>query len=84
MYTRNVREAFRTVGILHSLVHKLYSMTKFPFMPIYGGVPVKLTTHIGPAIPYDGSLTPQQLAAKVSISHQLSLSLTHEHLDANV
>lgn len=48
------------------MAFKLYSTIKFPFTPIYGGLPVKLTTHVGAPIPYDGSLTPEELAAKVS------------------
>lgn len=44
---------------------RIYAATKFPFVPIYGGFPVKLTTYVGKPIPYDASLTPEELQLKV-------------------
>lgn len=46
---------------------KLYAKTKFPFVPIYGGFPVKLITYVGKPIEYDASLTPEELQSKVNI-----------------
>ncbi|PSN40093.1 Transmembrane protein 68 [Blattella germanica] len=66
IFTQNLREAFRTVGFGRRLWLKLYSLTRFPLIPIYGGFPVKLRTHIGKPIPYNGSLTPEQLQIKVA------------------
>lgn len=65
MFTENLREAFRTVSIGKRIFLKLYQRLKFPFAPIYGGFPVKLITHLGKPIPYDPTLTPEQLQAKV-------------------
>ena len=65
IFTQNVREAFRCVGFGRKLWLRLYLITRLPIVPIYGGFPVKLKTHIGPLIPYDGSLTPEQLQTKV-------------------
>lgn len=39
---------------------------KFPVVPIYGGFPVKLTSHVGKPIPYDPNMTPEDLQAKVA------------------
>ncbi|XP_061724282.1 transmembrane protein 68 isoform X2 [Cydia pomonella] len=66
MVTRNVREAFRTVGWLRGLCRRVYAATRVPLAPVYGGFPVKLVTHLGKPIEYDPSLTPEQLAKKVS------------------
>lgn len=66
MFTQNLREAFRSVGIFGRLWSKLYNITRFPIVPIYGGFPVKLKTHIGKPIPYSDNLTPEQLQLKVS------------------
>ncbi|XP_049789246.1 transmembrane protein 68 isoform X2 [Schistocerca nitens] len=66
MFTQNLREAFRSIGLGGRLWLRLYNITRFPLVPIYGGFPVKLKTHIGKPIPYDGSLTPEQLQAKIA------------------
>ncbi|XP_048001108.1 transmembrane protein 68 isoform X2 [Leguminivora glycinivorella] len=66
MVTRNVREAFRTVGWLRGACRRVYAATRVPLAPVYGGFPVKLVTHLGKPIEYDPSLTPEQLAKKVA------------------
>lgn len=76
MFTQNLREAFRSVGIFGRLWSKLYNITRFPIVPIYGGFPVKLKTHIGKPIPYSDNLTPEQLQLK--ILHALE-ELIQEH-----
>nr|XP_049701926.1 transmembrane protein 68 isoform X1 [Helicoverpa armigera] len=65
MFTQNVREAFRTVGWLRGVWLKIYATFRMPLAPVYGGFPVKLVTHLGPPIPYDPDLTPEQLQLKV-------------------
>lgn len=65
VFTQNLREAFRSVGFCKRLWMKLYAITKLPIVPIYGGFPVKLRTHVGKPIPYSDSLTPEQLHIKV-------------------
>ena len=47
------------------LLRRFYETTRLPIMPLYGGFPVKLRTHIGHPIKYDPSLTPEALALKV-------------------
>uniref|UniRef100_A0A2A4JMN1 Transmembrane protein 68 n=1 Tax=Heliothis virescens TaxID=7102 RepID=A0A2A4JMN1_HELVI len=66
MFTQNVREAFRTVGWLRGVWLKIYATFRMPLAPVYGGFPVKLVTHLGPPIPYDPDLTPEQLQLKVA------------------
>ncbi|XP_051168486.1 transmembrane protein 68 [Leptopilina boulardi] len=65
-FTRNIREAFRTISWGRRFWLRLYAATRFPFVPIYGGFPVKLKTFVGKPIPYDESLTPEQLQIKVA------------------
>ncbi|CAH0717743.1 unnamed protein product, partial [Brenthis ino] len=76
MFTQNVREAFRTVGWLRGICLRIYAATRIPLAPVYGGFPVKLVTHLGPAIPYDESLTPDQLQQKVASAIE---NLVEEH-----
>lgn len=66
MFTENLREAFRAVSLGKRIFLRLYALTKFPFAPIYGGFPVKFISHVGKPIPYDATLTPEQLQQKVT------------------
>lgn len=66
VFTQNLREAFRAIRIGQSLFKRIYERFKYPVVPIYGGFPVKLRTFIGKPIPYDPSLSPEQVAANVS------------------
>ncbi|CAD6215735.1 GSCOCG00000546001-RA-CDS [Cotesia congregata] len=65
-FTRNLREAFRTVSWGRRLWLRIYSLTRFPFAPIYGGFPVKLVTYIGKPIDYQEGLSPDQIKLKVA------------------
>lgn len=73
MFTQNLREGFRCVSIGRRFWMKLYSLTRFPFAPVYGGIPVKFITHIGPPIPYEPDLTPEQLSAKAILFFTFSI-----------
>ncbi|KAI1287669.1 Transmembrane protein 68 [Halotydeus destructor] len=66
VFTVNLREAFRSLGVGQSLFKKIYDKTRLPLVPIYGGFPVKLKTIIGKPIPYDPSLNAQELADKTA------------------
>ncbi|XP_026281681.1 transmembrane protein 68 isoform X2 [Frankliniella occidentalis] len=66
MFTQNIRESFRTVGFGRMVWLKIYQWTRLPIVPIYGGFPVKLKTHVGKPIPYDSALTPEELSLKVA------------------
>lgn len=68
MFTENLREAFRCVGFLQRFFIRIYTMTKIPVRPIYGGFPVKFRTYLGEPIPYDPTLTPEQLQQKVAVA----------------
>ncbi|XP_074094116.1 DGAT1/2-independent enzyme synthesizing storage lipids [Cotesia typhae] len=65
-FTRNLREAFRTVSWGRRLWLRIYALTRFPFAPIYGGFPVKLVTYIGTPIDYQEGLSPDQIKIKVA------------------
>lgn len=66
MFTKNVREAFRTMSWGRRIWLRIYAATKIPVAPLYGGFPVKLKTYIGKPIPYDSSLTPEELKDNVA------------------
>ncbi|CAO1425489.1 unnamed protein product [Diamesa hyperborea] len=66
MFTENLREGFRSIGIARNLFIKMYNFVRFPVRPIYGGFPVKFRTHLGQPILYEEGVTPQQLQEKVA------------------
>ena len=66
MFTENIREGFRSIGIAKRLFIKLYNWSRFPVRPIYGGFPVKFRTHLGKPILYDPNVSPEQLQEKVA------------------
>uniref|UniRef100_A0A182JYD3 PCI domain-containing protein n=1 Tax=Anopheles christyi TaxID=43041 RepID=A0A182JYD3_9DIPT len=68
MFTENLREGFRSVGLAKRLFIRLYNLVRFPVRPIYGGFPVKFRTHLGTPIPYDPSLSAEDLQEKVAFA----------------
>lgn len=66
IFTQNIREAFRCIGIGRRFWLRIYLWTRLPIVPIYGGFPVKLRTHIGKPIPYDPDLSAEDLQKKVN------------------
>ncbi|CAG5055371.1 unnamed protein product [Parnassius apollo] len=83
MFTRNVREAFRTVGWLRGLCLRVYAATRVPLAPVYGGFPVKLVTYLGKPIPHDDSLTPDQLQKKVARAIEEMVE-EHQRIPGNI
>ncbi|XP_066257501.1 DGAT1/2-independent enzyme synthesizing storage lipids isoform X1 [Euwallacea similis] len=83
VFTENLREAFRTVHFGRKIFLKLYSWTKFPCAPLYGGFPVKMVTHIGRPIFYEPGITPEILQQKVATAIE-DLVLRHQRLPGNI
>ncbi|XP_032875633.1 transmembrane protein 68 isoform X2 [Amblyraja radiata] len=82
MFTRNIREGFRTFGCF-GLCKWLYEKFKWPFVPIYGGFPVKFCTYLGDPIPYDPNITAAELADKAKQAMQ-SLIEKHQIIPGNI
>ncbi|XP_054156025.1 transmembrane protein 68-like [Oppia nitens] len=64
LFTRNLRESFRSVKWCQRLLRPLYEWSRLPLVPFYGGFPVKLTTYVGEPIPYDSGVSVDQLALR--------------------
>jgi len=50
IFTENIREAYCTITTGKRLFQYIYSLTKVPMVPFFGGFPVQLITHIGTPI----------------------------------
>ena len=83
IFTRNIREAFRSCNIFQSFWRALHEKTRLPIVPIYGGFPVKLTSYIGRPIPYDAAHTPETLA-KLVAENMEQLIETHQPRPGNI
>ncbi|XP_025158009.1 transmembrane protein 68 isoform X2 [Harpegnathos saltator] len=83
LFTKNVREAFRTVSWGRRMWSKIYARTRLPIAPVYGGFPVKMITYVGEPIPYDRSLTPEDLKTKVADSLR-DLIRKHQRIPGNI
>lgn len=62
---------------------KIYTWTKIPLAPVYGGFPVKLVTYVGKPIPYDENLTPEELQLKVA-NALTNLIKKHQIIPGNI
>ncbi|XP_078072311.1 DGAT1/2-independent enzyme synthesizing storage lipids isoform X2 [Mustelus asterias] len=82
MFTRNIREGFRTFGCF-GICRWLYEKFKWPFVPTYGGFPVKFCTYLGDPIPYDPNITSAELADKAKQAVQ-SLINKHQKIPGNI
>lgn len=67
MFTENLREAFRSVGLFRRFFLRIYNWTRFPARPLYGGFPVKLRTHLGPPIYLDENMTAEEVREKAAM-----------------
>lgn len=83
VFTMNLRESFRSLGLGQWLFEKIYDQTRLPLVPIYGGFPVKLKTIVGKPIPYDPNSTPEQLAEKIARTLQ-EMIVKHQRIPGSI
>jgi len=83
MYTRNVREAFRSVSSFRWLTMRLYNKIRFPCVPLYGGFPVKLQTFLGEPIAHDPEDTPFTLREKCLLAVEDLIS-NHQNVPGSI
>lgn len=76
MFTRNIRECFRTPGWGRRSLRWIYEKCRLPIVPIYGFFPVKMTTYLGPPIYPSHNMSAEELAEKVKKAIE---SLIHQH-----
>ena len=74
IFTENIREAYRTLSIGRDVWRALYERTKLPLVPIYGGFPVRLTTHVGQPIRLRQGETAEGLALRVQEAMQTMIA----------
>ncbi|CAF3213812.1 unnamed protein product [Rotaria socialis] len=65
MFTKNCREAVRSMKFGRRFLRYIYEKTRLPIVPLYGMFPVKMITYLGKPIPYDPDITAEVLAGQV-------------------
>ncbi|XP_003742511.1 transmembrane protein 68 [Galendromus occidentalis] len=83
VFTQNIREAYRTFPYPMSFFLEVYERTRLPLVPIFGGFPVKLRTIIGKPIPYDGTLTTEQVVEKTKVAVE-DLIAEHQRIPGSI
>ncbi|XP_052776723.1 transmembrane protein 68-like [Mya arenaria] len=83
MFTKNIRESFRTPGWGRSSLRWVYEKCRLPIVPIYGLFPVKMTTYFGPPIYPEEGMTAEDLAQKVQAGIE-SLIKEHQIVPGNI
>ena len=83
VFTQNLREAFVAVKWCRCILRSVYEWTRLPIVPFYGGFPVKLRTYVGKPIPYDPSLTAEELAVKAQNAVE-DLIRKHQKIPGNI
>ncbi|XP_032078835.1 transmembrane protein 68-like [Thamnophis elegans] len=83
MCTQNVREGYWIFGRSRALARRLYEYSRIPFLPVYGGFPVKFRTYIGEPILYNPNVTSEELAEKTQIALQ-SLIRKHQQIPGSI
>lgn len=68
VFTENIQEAFRPIPIFQKLLLRFYLKTRIPFMPMFGGLPVKLISHVGKPIKFTNEQSPEDIRKNVEES----------------
>lgn len=83
MFTENLREAFRSLGLFRRFFLRIYNWTRFPARPLYGGFPVKLRTHLGAPIYPGEDETAEQLRDRVALGLEALIS-KHQRIPGSI
>lgn len=83
IFTTNIQESFRPIGIFKKTLERLYLKTRFPVVPMFGGLPVKLTINIGEAIPMEPGMDPVELK-RVVIGRMEEMIRKHQRVPGSM
>jgi len=75
IFTENIRETYCTMEAGKNIWRFLYEKTKLPLVPVYGGFPVRLTTHVGNPLRAKPDETADQFAQRVQKTMQEMISM---------
>jgi len=82
VYTENIRLAYKTMNTGASLYRSFFELTKLPVIPVYGGFPVQLTTHVGNPIFVKEGESPLELQSRVRL--EVKKMISHYQVEKDV
>jgi len=83
VFTENIRLPYSTMASGKAMWRKIFEVTKIALVPIYGGFPVKLTTHVGPPVMGREGETVMQLQERVKMG-MTDLIRTNQRKDLDI
>lgn len=83
VFTENIREAYVNLQCFLPIYQKIYDKTKAPIVPLYGGFPVRLSTHIGKPI-YPGDFKDVESLREATVAAMESMIQSHQTIPGNV
>ena len=88
VFTENIRESFRVLPFGGDIFHWIFTKTRLPLRPVFGGFPVKLRTHIGEPIYPEENMTPEMLRQRSKVEivqiEQLSPNVLYSYLKVSM
>ena len=81
IFTENIREAYCTMHWSKNIWRFLYEKTRLPMVPVYGGYPVRLTTHVGTPIRALKDESAEQLGLRVQETMQEMIGMYQRDQD---
>lgn len=83
VFTENIRESFRVLPFGEKFFHWVWTKTRLPMRPLFGGFPVRLRTHIGEPIYPEEGMTPELLRDRCKEALELLIS-THQRVPGSI
>uniref|UniRef100_T1IT00 Phospholipid/glycerol acyltransferase domain-containing protein n=1 Tax=Strigamia maritima TaxID=126957 RepID=T1IT00_STRMM len=83
IFTKNIQEAFWIPWFVKPFVTGIFAPEKIPFLPIGGGLPVKLITYIGKPVDFDDTFNADELANQVCVELQAHID-QHQKVPGNI
>jgi len=83
VFTENIRESFRVLPFGQRFFQWLFTKTRLPLRPLFGGFPVKLVTHLGEPIYPTQNMTPEDLRDLCKEALE-ALILEHQRLPGSI
>ena len=83
VFTENIRLPYSTMATGKTMWRTVFEATKLAFVPLYGGFPVKLTTHVGTPILAREGETVMQLQERVKMA-MMDMIRTNQRQDLDI
>lgn len=81
VYTENIRLAYKTMTTGARVWRFIFEKTRLPLIPVYGGFPVQLTTHVGAPLYAEEGETALEFQQRIRSSIKTTIDRKQRDLD---